>query len=103
MPNMLWLLSEALPVFVGENTGILRPERRLHIRRGALHVAEHEYPAPLRDRDADRQLPDRERDGFLMGGDGLLHLVIGALGLLFLGEPPVACRQYDLIFVEQWL
>ena len=97
----LLAVSPSVHCLVG--VGILCPEGRLHIGGRALHIAEHENPAPLRDSHANGQLSHRQSDGLFVGGNRLPHLIIGALCLLVLGEPSVSRSQHDLIFCKQRL
>ena len=53
--------AESLPI-PGQDAGILSAERRLHIGGRTLHIAQHQDAAPLWDRDAYRELSDRESD-----------------------------------------
>ena len=95
------LFAISPPLGIGEIAWILSTEGGLHVGRGALHIAQHEHPAPLRDRDAHRELSHRQRDRLFVGGDCLLDPVVGAGGLFFLAEPSVARRQHDLILIKE--
>ena len=75
-------------------------ERRLHIGGWTLHIAQHQDTAPLRDRDAYRELPHCEGDRLLMLRNGGLHLVDGFLRLLVIASPPIAHGGHDLILAK---
>ena len=78
----------------------MRPERRLHIGGRTLHIAQHQDAAPLWDRDAYRELSDRESDRLLVLRNGRLHLVDGFLRLLVIASPAVAHGGHDLILAK---
>ena len=87
--------------FVG--TGVLGAKRRLHIRRRALHIAEHEDAAPFGNGHAYGKLPHGQRDGLFMGRNGRLDLVVRLLRLLLFAQLSVTGRQHNFILREQRL
>ena len=82
--------------------GVLRSERRLHIRRWAFHVAQHQNAAPFGHGNADCELSYGQSDRFIVlcdrRPDTLQRL---GVDLIFIGGSAVACGNDDLIFTEK--
>ena len=92
------LFAETL-TFTRQNAGVLRAERRLHIRRRAFQIAEHEHAAPFGNGDADSQLPDGKRDRLIVFGNGFLHAVEGfARHFVVIFFATITCSDNDLVF-----
>ncbi len=86
-----------------EQAGILRPERRLHIQRRTLHIAQHQDRRPLRHRHPRRQLPDGKRNRPLVGANRRAHLIQGLerrCRLLLRIRLAIASRHHHLVLAE---
>ena len=65
-----------------------------------MQIAQHQHAAPLRNRNAHRQLPHAQRDRLIVVAYGILYTVKRSRALVIRRDDPVSRRQYDLVITK---